>query len=118
MCAVLEVSVVALPGFEQPFCLFTTSLEGTDYLFRYRYNQREQCWYFSLMLPDGTPLIKGVKIVCNVDLIAHLIDKRRPPGALIAISTSTETTPPTLTEFGPGKRVTLMYLSKDELPAS
>lgn len=42
---------------------FTTTIEGSDYLFVVRWNTREQAWYFDLFESNGRVIRKGFKIV-------------------------------------------------------
>jgi hypothetical protein len=106
--------IQVLPSYEDPFYSITIPLDGRDFVFDFRYNQREQVWYFSIDLPDGTRLITGVKVVCNTPLI-YKQDERLPPGVLMAISKDADDTPASLLELGPGKRVELTYATEDEL---
>lgn len=107
-----------LRTFEDPFYTTTTTLDGADYTFEFRYSQREICWYFSVSLTDGTALVSGVKVVCNRSLLSRFADVRLPPGRLIAFSTSPDKSPPTLEELGQGKRVELVYVTAEEVAAA
>lgn len=108
------MSAVYIPTTEDPFYTLTVILEGKPYNFSFRYNQREDCWYFSLALEDDTSLVGGVRVVCNTDLLASCHDVRKPPGFLTARAIDTNTEAPGLEELGPDKRVTMLYLSSDE----
>lgn len=108
----------ALRTFEDPFYTMTTTLDGSDYVFEFRYNQREECWYFSISLTDGTLLVAGVKVVCERKLLSRFADVRLPPGILVAYANTNDTSPPKLTELGQDRRVTLMYVTKAEVEAA
>ena len=101
--------------FEDPFYTMTTVLDGTDYLFEFRFNQRESCWYFSISTTDGEALASGVKIVSERPLLRRFADVRLPPGILIAASNTTDKSPPGLTELGEDRRVTLIYSALGEV---
>lgn len=103
------MSLLSLRTFDDPFYSMITNLDGTDYLFEFRYNQREDCWYFDLSLTDGTLLVAGIKVVCNRPLLRKFVDTRLPPGTLIALSNTTDASPPGLEELGEDRRVTLIY---------
>lgn len=105
----------ALRTFDSPFYTMTVPLDGTDYLFELRYNQRENCWYFSIALSDGTALANGVKIVCNRPLLTRFADVRLPAGMLVAFANTSDQSPPGLTELGADRRATLIYYTKDEV---
>lgn len=101
--------------FEEPFYTMTTVLDGADYLFEFRYSQRESCWYFTISLTDGTALVSGVKVVCNRSLLTRFANIQLPKGVLVAMATGPDASPPGLTELGAGKRVELIYASAEEL---
>ena len=98
-----------------PFFTQVTTLDGISYLLSFRWNQRESCWYLSIALQDETPLADGIKIVCNVYLLRKFVDIRLPPGQLMAIANNNDTSPPGIDELGQDRRVTLLYLTVDEL---
>lgn len=106
--------IVTIPTFNDPFYTFSTELEGRSYVFDFRYNQRENAWYFSVALDDGTELIGGVKVVCGFDLLRKAADVRLPPGLLIAIPNGKDNSTPGLGELGESARVTLTYFTSDD----
>ncbi len=103
------MSIVALRTFEDPFYTMSTTLDGSDYLFEFRYNQREDAWYFDIGLTDGTVLVRGTKVVCNVSLLKRFADSRMPKGTLFAWPNTNSRLAPGLLELGEDKRVTLLY---------
>lgn len=108
------MAVLNIPTFSDPFYTFTCALEGTVYVFDWRYNQREDAWRFSISLPDGTDLVSGIKVVCGKSLLKRTADVRLPAGLLMAISNNGDTSTPGLEELGEGKRVTLVYVTSDD----
>lgn len=62
-------------------CRYT--LDGVDYGFRWRYNQRGARWFLDVTDTDDTPIVEGVPVVCGWPLFDLLTDPRRPPGELI-----------------------------------
>ena len=109
------MSVFAIPTFSDAFYAYTMTLEGRPYVFDFRYNQREDVWYLSLALPDGTALITGVKIVCGTNLLRLCSSTDKPPGLLTAMTNNENDTAPGLDELGEEKRVTLTYFTSDEI---
>ena len=103
------MAIVSIRTFSDPFYTMTVPLDGTDYLFEFRFNQREACWYFDISLTDGTLLVAGVKVVCHRPLLRRFADTRLPKGILIAASNSEDTDPPGIDELGEGRRVELVY---------
>jgi len=102
----------------------TTPHDGRDYRFTFRFNQRDGHWFMSLSDSDGVPIVQGLRITCQLPLLALVRDARRPPGMLIAID---RTAPegggfdgskslardPEIADLG--ARVTLLYFPVAEL---
>lgn len=105
----------SLRTFNDPFYRMSASLDGSDYLLEFRHNQREDAWYFSILLPDGTLLAAGIKVVCDWPLLRKQVDARLPPGDFIALSKTQDTSPPGLDALGEQSRVTLFYLTEADL---
>lgn len=119
-----EEPLQIVPTFpDAPFYTMTTVLDGTVYVFAFKYSEREDRWYFNLSLNDGTLLIAGVKVICNIDLLATLASVLKPQGMLIAkglhIQTETlqgkQAAPPGFGELGSGRRVRLFYIPASRL---
>ncbi len=103
------MAVQKIPTFSDPFYDMTVVIEGQSYVFDFRFNQRESCWYFSIALPDGTELLSGVKVVCRREFLHRAANVLLPRGLLIALPNSEDSSPPGLEELGVDKRVTLTY---------
>lgn len=110
------MAVFVIPTFTDPFYTMTVALEGRDYVFEFRYNQREDVWYFSIGLPDGTTIAAGLKVVCRREFLHRIADVRLPRGTLLAVSNELplDESPPGLEELGEGRRVQLIYATSDE----
>lgn len=101
----------------------TTSLDGQDYIFRFRWNQREAEWFFSIADAEDDPIVEGLKVTVQLPLLRLVVDSRRPPGVLLALDTQaveadlqTEKTlarDPGIADLG--DRVALLYFSEAEL---
>ena len=102
----------------------TTSLDGRAYIIRLLHNQREDKWYMRLADQDDVPIVEGIKVVAESDLLQRIVDTRRPPGIIIAKDTTAPdvdisigeqilATDPGLTELG--GRVLLIYLTEAEV---
>lgn len=105
------------PTTSDPFYSFTVTLENTPYVFDFFYAEREDRWYFSISLVDSTtPLVAGVKVVPTYDLLEpYRYMTSLPPGAIFALSNNGDDSPPGLSELGPSSRVSLYYLTADEI---
>lgn len=105
-----------LNTFSDPFYDCQVTLDGRNYIFDFQYSSREERWYFDLSLNDGTPIAKGIKVVCGVSFLA----KKRwnpnvPAGLLVAFSNGRDASPPKLDELGIGKRVKLCYVTLEDI---
>lgn len=93
-----------------------TELEGTSYVFVFRWNEREQRWYLDLRDTDGASIVVGQKIVANWPILRLVVDEgRRPPGEIIVQDTSGRGRDPRLGDLG--TRVRLIYLTEAEVAA-
>jgi hypothetical protein len=80
--------------------LFSVDLDGVNYQFDMRYNEREGFWYFNISDVDGNIIRSGVKVVSNWPLIRLLMDSNRPAGELITIDTRYQPLDPGLSDLG------------------
>lgn len=102
---------------DAPFYSQVSQLEGVDYGLVFVYDQRENCYYLSIEDVAGNPIVKGVKLVCNVSLIGHFSIESLPPGVLFVLSSDVfNQTPPGIDELG--SRCQLMYATSDDPQAS
>ena len=84
------------------------TLDGVEYVFRFDWNERELRWYFDLGLPNGTWLVRGVKIVSDWPLLRRFKGASFPKGHLIAIDLSDQGgEPPVFQDLG--RRVKILY---------
>ena len=65
-----------------------TSLDGSDFILRFLFNQREAKWYLDIADKDGVAIVNGIKIVVGISLLRKVTDARRPPGLLTAMDTT------------------------------
>jgi hypothetical protein len=80
--------------------LFTVDLDGTNFQFDMRYNQREDFWYLNISDIDGNLLRSGIKVVSNWPLIRLLRSTPRPNGEIITIDTRYAPLDPGLADLG------------------
>jgi hypothetical protein len=86
---------------------FSTVLSGVLYKLSFKYNVRDEGWYFHIYDAGGVPLAMGQKACVNIPLLAQLTDSRMPEGYLLLLDTSGRNE-----EAGPldiGGRVKLVY---------
>jgi hypothetical protein len=60
-------------------------LNGVTYTIRWLWNERGNAWFMDLSDLDG-PILSGVRVVLNVDLLNNTADPRKPDGMMIAVA--------------------------------
>ena len=109
------MSILSIPVTpEHPHFEFFLSLEGRQYLFEFRWNERIGSWYMTLSDADGDPIVASARVVLDFPLTGKCADARRPPGAIIAVDTSGAGLDPGEKDLG--GRVTLLYVESTSLP--
>lgn len=88
-------------------------LDGVRFLLRFTWNSRDFDWRLSVYQPDGTPLALARRMVLNIPLLSGEIDKRLPPGWLVAYDSTGSETSAAHDELG--ARVLLVYFDADYL---
>lgn len=104
------MTALYVPTSADPFYSQITDFDGIDFLLEFRYNQREDAWYFDISLADETKLVSGIKVEIGVDLLKRYADVRLPIGTLLAVESGNDDSTPGLLELGIGSRVTLVYV--------
>jgi len=77
--AISQITVNTEQGISQQ----TVNLDGQYYIFRFIWNNRDESWDMDILLPGDIPLIMGIKLVVNYELISRYIQEGVPPGMLI-----------------------------------
>lgn len=64
--------------------LFTTklTLTGTDFILRFDYNGRQDCWYWGIYTAARVAIKVGMKVVCGWDSLRTCVDPNRPSGQI------------------------------------
>lgn len=62
------------------------SIDGTEYLLRFTYNERYDYWSFGLYKGDGEPVIAMTRIVPNFPLLHYYTDADIPDGIFGCLS--------------------------------
>jgi hypothetical protein len=110
------MSILVCPTYSDASYTQATTFEGTKYTLFFTFNQRAACWYMSIADADGVDIYNGVKLVIGPLLLAKCKDVRAPPGGLIVISSTTDTSPPLQLDLLAGSgRCTLCYITSDWL---
>lgn len=91
---------------------YNVDLSGASYGVAFVWNERDGAWYFHLDGPSGDPVVRGVRVVLNTDLLRSVSGDDRPPYALWVIDpTGGVTEPDYVTISGP---VRILYDEPDE----
>lgn len=107
--------MLRIPTDNAPYSTQRTVLDGTEYLFRFFYNAREDRWAFDLLTEDERVLLSGCRIMPEVYLLRryHYMDGM-PPGEILCLSYQGDD-PPGLEDLVPGGRCELLYVSAQDL---
>lgn len=90
-------------------------LDGTDYLFEFKYNQREDSFYLKILSGDGTHILGPFKIISNYPMFAfHRYAVGLPAGDLWAIAFKNEQASPGMNRLG--SDISLVYDDLQEAP--
>jgi hypothetical protein len=88
------------------------TLDDVPFRVRWLYSERAGVWTFYLSDSADQPIVSGVRVVLNVDLLDGVADERRPPGPLLVVNPSGDEEP-TLETLGNG--VSVVYLTAADI---
>lgn len=100
-----------------PFSSFTAFteeiiLDNTPYRFLFNWNTRGEYWTLSIADRDETPLVSGIKLVMDFELLGTFPGHGLPPGELYVIDPSGELAKAGRNDFE--DKVSLIYVEEDE----
>ncbi len=85
-----------------------TQLDGRDFMLSFSWNSRDGHWSLSIADQDSVPIVSGIRLVTNFQLLRS-VDPRRPPGELVVVDTDAEPVDP---DYGSlGTKQQLIYVS-------
>jgi len=80
---------------------FELPLDGTVFRFKFKYNSREEAWYFNILDLNNVILRAGVKVVNEWSLLRLWPALTgRPLGSIITVNLGKVPAPPTLDQLG------------------
>lgn len=110
---------------DTPINSFATTLDGVQYAFFARWNKRDNydpttkvsagAWYFDVADSTGVKFATGIKVTLGTYLGRSVDHPLFRDGVLVAVDLSGDGRDPGLDDFGEGKRVQVMRLSKAEV---
>ena len=75
------MTILSIPVFpDQASTTQTISLDNITYKLQIYWNTRDEYWFFSLFLPDETPVLTGIKMPVNFTLLDSFSGDNVPPG--------------------------------------
>lgn len=101
--SILEIGI----AYDDASFKFTIDLEGTIYLFRFNWNTRNERWFFDIMLEDETPLLYGLPVFVNWDVVGRFKNALLPKGKIGFYDTSGQLLDPGRQDLG--DRVRMLY---------
>lgn len=94
---------------------FTVDLDGVEFQLSFKFNERDDAWFLTILDVNGNVLRAGLKIVNEWFLLRLWQDSTAPAGELIPVNQGEVSAPPTLKQLG--EEVLLTYLDAEELAA-
>lgn len=93
----------------------TVTIEGTEYRLALSFNTRDDRWYLSVGLTDGTPLASGIPVIVDTPLLARWAANPDLPadGFLMAVDTTGESEEAAKEDLG--DRVKLLWVPLEDL---
>ena len=78
------------------------TIDGSDYIFHFRWNNRMSRWILSIGDQSDNPLIIGIVCCVRMDLLAQFRYMDVPQGVLMFFNPNTPDTDPSYEDFGNG----------------
>jgi len=98
-----------------PSFTVTLNIEGIFFKFNFDYNYRDARWHLSIYNTDNTPVLLGLKLVLNYELIFQHPIEGLPRGSLMLYDLSSTNDPCVFDDKSLGDRCQLIYITSDEI---
>lgn len=106
--------MISIPFFEYPSFTEELEIDGTTYILKFNWNSRFSFWTISFYDVAQNPIVTGIKIVLNINLLAQFRAYAVPSGELRAVDASGNNRRIAQKDFVNG-RLLLIYASEEEL---
>jgi len=93
---------------------YSDTIGGSEYWLEFRWVERAASWYFSISMPDRTPLVSGARIVTTWNLTKRAKDERLPDGMFYVVDVS-GTGRDIEKQSDLGSRVFVVFIPADEI---
>ena len=89
------MAIIQLPlRNDVPAFTFQTDLDGTTFMFKFRYNSRTDRWAFDIQTANEYPIVSGIAVLTGTSLLERFSDERLPDGELFVLNKEDETASP------------------------
>jgi len=78
---------------------FTSTLDGVEYTFNFRYNPRSKVWNMSIADETNTPIVTNIPIYVNQDLLSQYKAYPIPQGLMMCVNNLDGISEPTRDNF-------------------
>lgn len=93
----------------EPVLQYTVNLDGSFYVLRFDWNERQLLWSMDLSDSEGTTLVRGQACVANWEFLRQRVVAGMPPGRLVLFSPDGQ--PPQISNF---QDYELLYFDEEE----
>lgn len=80
--------MIELPLVSDPYYKFSITLDGTTYIINVKWNDVHEFYVIDILDSAEAPIIYGIKLTLNAELIRRYNGKGVPPGAMMVIDSS------------------------------
>ena len=94
--------------------LFGATLGGREFDMKLTWLPCQSFWEFEMFSAAGVPLLVGIKVTANIDMLQPYSDSRMPPGLLVAHDTTNKQQDPTRNDWQ--QRHRLVYVDPEPEP--
>jgi hypothetical protein len=92
-------------------------LDDVRYTLAFTWNTRGEFWSLSISDVNRTPLVQGIKVVPNYDLLEGFHHLKVPAGAIVALDSSGNLDKIAYGDFSNNRKLSLLYVTEAELAA-
>ncbi len=106
---------IRIPFIEAPSFTEELNIEERTYKFQFVFNSRSEAWSLSIFDPRSNPIVEGIRLVLNYELIRIHNYLPIPPGHLFVVDTdATNEAPIAFEDFTNQRALQLVYFTEAE----
>ena len=107
--------MVIIPFTEYSYITKEVTLDNINYKLLFTWNTRMEAWVMSILKLDDTPILAGIKLVLNYELIAKFHHLDIPQGLMYVVDTSNDESKIAFDDFTSERGLRLIYIEEDEV---